>query len=412
MVNGPYRILCLGGGATNLTLMSGALHRLHRAGLHQNGKGPNIFTMAGAGAVVGLHYLAPKGLKSNDRFSLEALKNTMNIGVSDEIFEAFPINYKVFAKSGASAELFNEFWFSLPEVQEAMHQSGINDDEALLSDTLLFAGAAMCPTDVNFFSQGLCGHAPFLEEFIDFEALQRIDPNEIEIEINAFCIEDHKIVDFTNYKRDPKGDPVIVHEKYVPEKITVDHLRAALAFPFLHAPYKLGDKHYYEGAAIQCLNDYTPKDAIEIEWMLVLDPLRKNMIGIPQNLWDAFALSVLIPTIGLTELGRIIIESKSGFLHSELVNTEEFAKLTAGLRKLSEEQSRKLSPFELMVLLADRATPSGQKPSELYLADFEIADEKVPRAWGWSRSSLKELFEIGQKAGTKIVGEMRCKHHL
>ena len=106
MKEGPYRVLCLGGGATNLTLMSGALHALHQAGLHENGRGPNIVTMAGAGAVVGLHYLAPKGLKSNERFSLEALENTMNLGVSDAIFEAFPINYKVFAKSGASAELF------------------------------------------------------------------------------------------------------------------------------------------------------------------------------------------------------------------------------------------------------------------------------------------------------------------
>jgi hypothetical protein len=405
------RVLCLGGGATNLTLMSGALHALHRAGLHENGKGPNVISMAGAGAVVGLHYLAPKGLKSNECFSLEALENTMNLGVSDEIFEAFPINYKVFTKSGASADLFNEFWFSLPEVKEAMHQSGTSDDEALLSDSLLFAGAAMCPTDVNFFSQGVCGHAPFLEEFIDFEALQNIDPNEIEIEINAFCIEKHEIVDFTNYEQCEDGKArKTVDGRYIPKAITVDHLRAALAFPFLHAPYKIGDKHYYEGAAIQCLNDYTPEEAERIEWMLVLDPLRKKMIGIPQNLWDAFALSILIPTIGLTELGRLVLQAKSGFLHSDLVKTEEFEKLVFRLKALSKERHRKLSPFELMVFLADRATP--QKPSELYLADFEIADEKAPRAWGWSRSSLKELFKIGQKAGTKIVGEMRCKHHL
>jgi hypothetical protein len=184
-------------------------------------------------------------------------------------------------------------------------------------------------------------------------------------------------------------------------------LRAALAFPFLHSPYKIGDKHYYEGAAIQCLNDYTPADAVAIEWMLLLDPLRKNMIGIPQNLWEAFALSVLIPTIGLTELGRLVIQAKSGFLRSDLVRTDEFEKLAGRLRKLSKD--RKLSPFELMVLLADRATPSRQKPSELYLAEFEIPDEKVPRAWGWSRSSLKDLFEIGQRAGTVIAAEMQAK---
>ena len=156
------RVLCLGGGATNLTLMSGALYTLNQAGLHEPGRGPNVITMAGAGAVVGLHYLAPKGLKNNVRFSLEALENTINLGVSDAIYETFPINYKVFTKGGPSADLFNEFWSSLPEVREAMHQSGTSDDEALLADSLLFAGAAMCPTDVNFFSEGVCGHSRFL----------------------------------------------------------------------------------------------------------------------------------------------------------------------------------------------------------------------------------------------------------
>ena len=245
------RVLCLGGGATNLTLMSGALYTLNQAGLHEPGRGPNVITMAGAGAVVGLHYLAPKGLKNNVRFSLEALENTINLGVSDAIYEAFPINYKVFTKGGPSADLFNEFWSSLPEVREAMHQSGTSDDEALLADSLLFAGAAMCPTDVNFFSEGVCGHSPFLEEFIDFEALQRVDPNEIAIEINSFCIEDHKLVDFTNYKCEPDGTPTKDSKgRYIPQAITPDHLRAALAFPFLHPPYKLDDKHYFEGAAI------------------------------------------------------------------------------------------------------------------------------------------------------------------
>ena len=83
------------------------------------GKGPNVITMAGAGAVVGLHYLAPKGLQPNDLLSPEALENTVNFGVSDAIYETLPINYKVFTKAGPSADLFNEFWYSLPEVQEA-----------------------------------------------------------------------------------------------------------------------------------------------------------------------------------------------------------------------------------------------------------------------------------------------------
>ena len=417
MAKGPYRVLCLAGGAPNLTLMSGALHRLHQEGLHENNKGPNIITMAGAGAVIGLHYLAPKGLKSNDPFSPEALENTVNFGVSDAIYEMLPINYKVFTKSGPSADIFNEFWLSLPEVREAMHQSGTNDDEALLSDGLLLAGAMMCPTDVDFFSQGICGHAKFLEDLIDFEAVKRIDPNDLEIEINAFCIEDQKLVDFTNYERDENGTPKKDGERYIPKAITVDHLRAALAFPFLHAPYKIGDKHYFEGAAMQCLNDYTKEDATNIDWFIVLDPLRSNMIGMPSNLWEAFALSIIMPTAGLTELGRDILEFKNSIqeLLVGVVDVVGKPKFDALVGKLQVSREHKpFSPLDLMLAMAarDLAEQSDQKKGKLYFSTFEISKEKLPQAWGWSRSSMKGLFEVGRTAGTNIAEQMRKNGHL
>jgi hypothetical protein len=40
MTKSSYRILCLGAGATNLTLMSGALHTLHRAWQDDKDKTP------------------------------------------------------------------------------------------------------------------------------------------------------------------------------------------------------------------------------------------------------------------------------------------------------------------------------------------------------------------------------------
>src|SRR5215510_6024284 len=86
----------LGGGAPNFTLMSGAMLELHpylqerrKAGL------PLYFTMAGAGSVVGLMYLAPKNLDPDT-----AMWNTTNFGISDLIYEMLPINYKMFGKSG------------------------------------------------------------------------------------------------------------------------------------------------------------------------------------------------------------------------------------------------------------------------------------------------------------------------
>jgi hypothetical protein len=88
---------------------------------------------------------------------------------------------------------------------------------------------------------------------IDFEKLQKLDPNDVEIEINAFCIEDRKLVDFTNYEIDEKtGRPITrTNGELIPKEITIDHLKAALSFPFIHPPYKIGNRHYYEGAAYQ-----------------------------------------------------------------------------------------------------------------------------------------------------------------
>jgi hypothetical protein len=384
--------------------MSGALHRLHEAGLHQKNGGPNIVTMAGAGAVVGLHYLAPNGVKSKTRFCPEALQNTINFGVSDALFEMFPVNYKVFTKAGPSADRFNEVWYSFSEVKEALYQSGMSDDEALMADTLLFAGAMMCPSDVDYLSQGVCGHAQFIEELVDFDALQDIDPNDIEIEINAFSIEDQEIVDFTNYERHPDKTPVLdARGRYRRKAITPDHLRAALAFPFLRAPYKIGDRHYFEGAAIQSLNDYEVKDAKEIEWFLVLDPLQRSMIGMPQNLWDAYALSIIMPTAGLTELGRFILEFRR--MVPRLMRAQpQLATIADALGGLPENQ--RLSTLETMLLIEATRT------SALYFSDFTIPKDKVRGTWGWSRSSMKDLFEIGRRSGADLVLEMQKNGHL
>ncbi len=380
--------------------------------------------MAGAGAVVGLHYLAPKGLKSNDMFSPEALENTVNFGVSDAIHEILPINYKVFTKAGPSADLFNEFWHSLPEVREATRQSGVNDDEALLSDGLLLAGAMLCPMEVNFSDLGICGHAKFLDDLIDFEALQRIDPNDIEIEINAFCIEEQKLVDFTNYECNADGTPILDGAgRLIPKAITVDHLRAALAFPFLHAPYKIGNKHYFEGAAIQCLNDYTPDEAKDVEWFIVLDPLRSSMIGMPSNLWEAFALSIIMPTAGLTELGRDILKFKKKLKEKleEKVKKELKEQYKGKLEEQLEEEIKKKVKMQLEERIkefvhtteTDRLSAfETMLTTELYFSEFEISDEKLSRAWGWSRSSMKDLFKTGQLAGKDIAEQMRKECHL
>jgi len=85
--------LILGGGAPNLTLMSGAL-----AALEERKARFSAIAASGAGMLVALLYAAPKGMSS-----AEALRSTRNMGVSDEIYRWFSINFKVFHKPGLLA---------------------------------------------------------------------------------------------------------------------------------------------------------------------------------------------------------------------------------------------------------------------------------------------------------------------
>src|SRR5262249_39309472 len=189
--------LVLGGGAPHLTLKSGALLALHRSGMRFD-----LVSMAGGGAVVGLLYLAPKGLGPE-----QALENTVNFGISDAIYAACPVNYKMFSKAGASADEFRSYWWSLPAVQAAMNQYGMTGEDKVFSDLILLAGAMMCPTEVNYFSTGFCAHAPFIEHVVDFERLKSTPTDCL---LSAYCIDDDRISIFRK------------------AQIDVHHFRAAL----------------------------------------------------------------------------------------------------------------------------------------------------------------------------------------
>jgi NTE family protein len=77
--------LVLGGGAPNLTLMSGAVAALDDAGVEFD-----IVSTSGAGMLVGLLYAAPKGREGDIRRDrAAALKNTVNMGVHDAIYRFF-----------------------------------------------------------------------------------------------------------------------------------------------------------------------------------------------------------------------------------------------------------------------------------------------------------------------------------
>ena len=354
------KALVLGGGAPNLTLMSGALLALHQAGLKFE-----MIYMAGGGSVVGCVYLAPKALTP-----AQALEDTVNLAVSDPIYEMFPINYKVFNKGGPSATAFRDYWKTLPEVQWAMNQYGQTSLEKLNSDWLLLNGAMACPTDVNFFSRGLCGHVPFIENLVDFEALKRVVPD---FTLTAYCIEDRYVKEFGKME-------VGVHE-----------FRAALSFPFIYPPYRIGDKHYYEGAAVESLSLISVMEEFrgKVDQIIVFDVLTKDLIHRPRNLMDAYAQSVIVPLVANAE--------------KELAIFEYWAETGCPILPLTvpKDPGRRLR--ELLNKWGPD-TKTGVPPGiEVLKVRFDIPDDRQPYLLDWSRSNLESSFSIGYAAGLKFL---------
>ena len=370
------RVLVLGGGAPNLTLMSGALLALHERGLTFY-----AVSMSGAGAVVGLSYLAPKGLTP-----AEALRNTINFGVSDAIYSILPINYKVFFKSGPLADAFRDAWRKLPPVQHAENQYGMSPAEKLEADLLLLAGSMMTPSDLNFFDRGICAHVPFIEDVVDFERLRGlVSPRRF---LNAYRVDTEEIVEFEG-----------------PE-IDVRHFRAAFAFPYLYAPYEIDGGLYYEGAEFTGLNlirlavdprylhiryvRHHPTD--DAYRFIIFDVLGTDVIHPARNLIDAYSQSIIFPSVGNAEKEISIFKEWVRTGDTDFIPPDEW-ELRAKFGFAQESFGGAAAGVKVV------------PDVKTYMVDFPVPLEEKPYILDWSRSNLERLFDIGYESGRIFLEE-------
>lgn len=284
--------LIIGGGAPNATLMAGALEAFAEAEVEFD-----VVSTAGAGALIGLLYLAPR---QGD--PLAALRSTVDMGVADAIYQHYPVNFKVFQKSGAVADLFRQMLGANPLLQAALQQlaaQGDNGAARLQADLLKLMFAAACPTDLSADSLGLCAPVPFLEEVVDFDALARRHER---FYVNAYNINDRRMQNFSSAKGQISGDA----------------LRAALAFPFLYPPHQMVDpedgqpKYYYEGAAHDCLNyEALVTHEPDVRDIVVFDVLgSEKLMRTPRDLYDAWLLSIIVPLVEIARDDTKIFEAK------------------------------------------------------------------------------------------------------
>src|SRR5262245_37582123 len=302
----------LSAGAPHSPLMAGALYAIH-----EKKRTFNLILTSGAGAIMGLLFMGPKG-KSPEA----GLRDVVEIGISDPIYRFFPLGYKTYFKASPFTKLFADFAnrFKVPvsprEIGKELPES--ERRKRFFNDSIDFWFSALTPTSLTLLSKGLCAPPPFLDDLIDFHKVNHRPPGDPlkGLVVNAYNI-DKKRMDWFSTPR-----------------LNAAHLRAAFAFPFIYSPAKLGSHLYYEGATYDPLDAHLPYDMTpgdhgpatlpgvpDLEEILkyfydgktfwigdyefviidILGSLAKHIVRAPRDLWDAYGLSIVVPIVALAK---------------------------------------------------------------------------------------------------------------
>jgi predicted acylesterase/phospholipase RssA len=354
-----HTALLLSAGAPHSPLMAGFL-----SAIYKKGKAFEFIYTSGAGALIGLLYVAPR-----DKTPDKALRGIVELAVADPIYQLCPINYKVFLKPGPFTRPMRALarHFKIPEssyrpipepltplgqlwggwIETWIKSSNTNSRRRSYNDLVDFWAAVLTPTTLTPWSEGLCEPLPFLEEVVDFKKLHDFPGHFC---LNAFNVTDDKMEVFSN------------------EKITPAHVRAAFAHPFIYQPVRIGGKVYFEGADRDpiCFGNLMEKMRDKVKTIVLLDilgSLADPLIREPRDLWDAYAMSILMPVIGLAKQE---VEYFKNVLNKD---------------------------------------PNGQDIFDLLSIPFEIPKELWPYITDWSYSNLENMWEIGHKTGEKFCDD-------
>lgn len=391
------KVLVLSAGAPQSPLMAGAL-----CAFVEQEKTFDIIYTSGAGALVGLLFVAPKE-KSPDK----ALEGLVELGVSDLIYRFLPVNYKAFFKPGRFTQPIHRFvqhfklgtfrFAPIPESQsaegkwinayaeavETRLERRIDGFTRLYNDLVDLWAAAITPTTLSYWSKGVCQPLPFLEDSVDFGKLKGFSGD---FYVNAFSPdlareESERQSKAQDGKSGTGSGMTLFHNKGTGrEQIGPEQVRAAFAYPFIYPPVKIDGRLYFEGAdrdpigfgnLIKLIDEKEGIDLVKdggaaettIVLIDILASLSKYLLREPRNLWDAFGISIMVPVVAHAQNEVARFERLRTRLKKEGKPCPEFLKL----------------PFEI-------------KPEEL-----------GPHITDWSYSNMSALFQIGRKAGKDFL---------
>jgi len=393
-------VLVLGGGAPHSPLMAGALYalndRIRRRFNGGKGRFDAIYT-AGGGALIGLLYVAPQGGDAR-----HALRSIVNMGVADSLYRTVPLAYKTFRKPGPFEPVFQEWaetfklatkdlpefrnwvtrwlemWGGPARPHQPRYGGFVLDDpqRRLYEDWVDFVFGALAPSTLTSQSIALCEPVPYLEKMVNFDALKRFRG---EFYVNAYDV--------------TLGRP----QQFKKRQINANHIKAALAFPFIYPPGKIGHSWFTEGALhdplllprgadpSDCPDGCGPEDfdwfaALQLAYKKYLQPpanggptptivymdilgsLAKPLLRRPRDLWDAYGQSIITPIVGLAQK-----------------DLEQFMTVQA--------QNVYLGAYRLLDIT------------------FAIPPDCQPHILAWNHSNLCELWDVGYEAGVQFWRE-------
>ena len=353
----------LGGGAPHASLMAGAL-----AYIYQQKKTFDIFFTSGGGALIGLLFVAAKG-KPPD----EALRDMVEFGIDERIYKLFPVGYKTFLKDSPYTQQFHDWANRLKLSVEPRPFPGKQPPEGydpteqrrrrFFNDVIDFWAAALTPPRIGPTNRGLCAHLPFLGDMVDFDLANRDKPpsgqdlsvkvwrtfdppSYIELKLGWFYV--------NAYNLDRKGIEQFSNEE---QDLCAEHIRAALSFPLVYPPEKVGNYRYCEGADVDPLNlpniasvidsevqeaagrkagraarkavieslqpqpgtPDAPALTLKIYLFDILGALEKELIYVPRDLWEAYGLSILTPVVSLAKMSKEIFKRNPDTKGLELI---------------------------------------------------------------------------------------------
>jgi predicted acylesterase/phospholipase RssA len=334
----PPRLgVTVSGGAPTIHLAAGALCAFHEQGVQFE-----VVATAGAGALPGLLYVAPRNGDPE-----EALRRVVNLNVHDALYYMIPSNFKVFHKYGPFSQWFWQLGqtFHRPLPADRFRNAATR----LYNDWVDLVTAAITPTTLNYRSRSVLTRIKVINDLVDWNAL-RSYPGEFFL--NAFSFKDRRLEQFDKNKLSPEA------------------FYAALAMPWLYAPTEYRGVYYTEGAShdpaglLALYGDAGPRTD-KVDAVIVLDTIGPDLWTDPESVYEALQLTIMDPIVTLSES------------LSALVAMEEY-KLNRGQARLPK----------------------------IYRLPFDVANWDRGRLLEWSYENALALWEAGHRSALEFIADM------